>query len=212
MSIKETKRKGFNFFRSYFDVYNELPKEDKLQFIDALLNKQFLGAEPTDLKGMAKFAWISQQHSINEQVKGYEDKTKTKLPLSNPPTVGVNLPPTEQVEVKEEVKGEGEVKEFTPEKFLIWFNETRTKYLEIPSNCNMLTYKDKINLTELTKHFSGKQFNIALLNLCNDQWANENNMVIPKHFLDLDNFNKYVNIAPRKPLTREQKKRQNWGI
>jgi len=108
-------------------------------------------------------------------------------------------------------EGEGE-KDFTPEKFLKWFNETRTKYLEIPSNCNMLTYEDKINLNQLTKHFNGKQFGIALLNLCNDQWANENNMVIPKHFLNLDNFNKYVNIATREPLTREQKKRQNWGI
>lgn len=113
----------------------------------------------------------------------------------------------------EQSRTEGEVvKDFTPQQFLKWFNETRTKYLEIPSNCNMLTYKDKINLTELTKHFNGKQFSIALLNLCNDQWANENNMVIPKHFLDLDNFNKYVNIAPREPITREQKKRQNWGI
>lgn len=114
--------------------------------------------------------------------------------------------------IKESKIKENKVKEFTPDKFLKWFNETRTKYLEIPSNCNMLTFEDKLNLKELTKHFNGKQFNIALLNLCNDQWANENNMVIPKHFLNLDNFNKYVNIAPREPLTREQKKRQNWGI
>jgi uncharacterized phage protein (TIGR02220 family) len=96
MSLKKTHRKGFNFFRSYYDVFNELPEKDRLSFITALLNKQFLGEEPKDLKGMSKFAWISQQHSISEQVKGYETKTKTKLT----PTIGGVDTPTEQVQVQ----------------------------------------------------------------------------------------------------------------
>lgn len=103
--FKETKRKGFNFFRSYFDVYNELNKDDKVKFMDALLERQFLGIKPTDLKGMSKFAYISQTNSIDSQVKGYEDKTGTSL-LQHP-TVGVNkndLTPTEQVQEKEEVQ------------------------------------------------------------------------------------------------------------
>jgi len=80
MPIKLTKRKGFNFFRSYYDVYNELETDaDKVAFIDALLDRQFLGIKPTNLKGMAKFAYISQTNSIDSQVKGYEDKTKTIL-------------------------------------------------------------------------------------------------------------------------------------
>ena len=86
--MKLTKRKGFNFFRSYWDVYNELEDKDKLAFIDALLNKQFLGINPTDLKGMAKFAYISQTNSIDSQVKGYEDKTGVKLNPCQPPTEG----------------------------------------------------------------------------------------------------------------------------
>ena len=111
--MKLTKRKGFNFFRSYFDVYNELKNNsDKVDFIDALLNRQFLGIKPTDLNGMAKFAYISQTNSIDSQVKGYEDKTKTKLnPLeptiltpSTPPTYGGSIPPTLQVEEKEKEK------------------------------------------------------------------------------------------------------------
>ena len=78
--MKETKRKGFNFFRSYFDVYNELETDkDKVQFIEALLNKQFLGIEPEGLKGMSKFAYVSQFHSIDTQVKGWEAKTGLKL-------------------------------------------------------------------------------------------------------------------------------------
>ena len=74
--MKLTKRKGFNFFRSYYDVYNELSDKDKVMFIDALLDRQFLGIKPNNLTGMAKFAYISQTNSIDSQVKGYEDKTE----------------------------------------------------------------------------------------------------------------------------------------
>ena len=116
---KLTKRKGFNFFRSYYDVYNELNNEDKVAFIDALLDRQFLGIKPTELNGMAKFAYISQTNSIDGQVKGYEDKTGLKLD----PKQGANNTPTEggwqggwqggfdspTEQVKE--KGKGKVKE-----------------------------------------------------------------------------------------------------
>lgn len=111
--MKLTKRKGFNFFRSYYDVYNELSDKEKVMFIDALLDRQFLGVKPKNLTGMAKFAYISQVNSIDSQVKGFEDKTGIILSPTEPPTDGGTLPPSQQVEDKgkEEVKGkeEGEV-------------------------------------------------------------------------------------------------------
>lgn len=109
--VKNTKRKGFNFFRSYFDVYNELSDKDKVQFMDALLDRQFLGVKPEELTGMAKFAYISQTNSIDSQVKGYEDKTGTKLSIDGglpTPTIGGCYggtdTPTLQVEVEVEEK------------------------------------------------------------------------------------------------------------
>ncbi len=116
--MKLTKRKGFNFFRSYYDVYNELNDKDKVQFMDALLDRQFLGVKPHDLKGMAKFAYISQTNSIDTQIKGYEDKTGNKLqggiepptvPPTVPPTQGGLNTPTQQVQVQE--KGKEQVQE-----------------------------------------------------------------------------------------------------
>lgn len=124
--MKLTKRKGFNFFRSYYDVYNELDNsKDKLAFIDALLNKQFQGVDPVGLKGMAKFAWVSQINSIDSQVKGYETKTGLKL---TPCQGGVNTPsPQVQVEVQVQVQGKGKEKgkrkKFTPptlEEFMVY--------------------------------------------------------------------------------------------
>ena len=106
--MKETRRKGFNFYRSYYDVYNELEDADKLTFIEALLNKQFLDIEPDNLTGMTKFAWISQYNSIDQQVKGY--KSKTKDPMQGGKQGGLtrgNLTPS----LQEEEKGKEKVQE-----------------------------------------------------------------------------------------------------
>jgi hypothetical protein len=78
-------RKAFNFFASYFDVAKELNEKDRLAFYDALILEQFTGKK-TDLKGMAKFAYVSQQHSIDAQINGFNQRLKrgdtTLEPLS----------------------------------------------------------------------------------------------------------------------------------
>ena len=140
--MKLTKRKGFNFFRSYYDVYNMLPPEDKIAFMDALLDRQFLGIKPENLKGMAEFAYVSQTNSIDSQVKGYEDKTKTKLnPLDKnnyTPPVGVNkkdLTPTLQVEEKEKE----EVEEVTTTE-----TENLVEDIFIKASKNYKTYAEQL--------------------------------------------------------------------
>ena len=64
-------REGFNFYRSYYEVFKELSNKDKLIFIEALLARQFHGVEP-ELEGLPRFAYLSQKHSIDKQVTGYE--------------------------------------------------------------------------------------------------------------------------------------------
>lgn len=103
-------RKAFNFFRSYYEVANELTDKDRLAFYDALMLEQFTGRK-SELKGMAKFAYISQQHSIESQINGFNQRLKrgdiSLEPLSSlPPTAGATPPPKsqEKEEGKEEVK------------------------------------------------------------------------------------------------------------
>ena len=107
--MKQTKRKAFNFLRSYFDVLNELPDDsDKLSFLMSVINKQFLNEDPKDLGFIAKLCYESQRHSIESSVKGWIRAAKTDLvgsPMTNPPT----LPPTNPKE--EEEKEEEEVQE-----------------------------------------------------------------------------------------------------
>jgi uncharacterized phage protein (TIGR02220 family) len=100
-------RQAFNFYRSYWDVAKELNEKDRLAFYDALLTRQFTGEE-TELKGLVKFAYLSQKHSIDKQIKGYEDKTKR--PLQDPrqdPTQGGTQGPS--VQEKEKEKGKEEI-------------------------------------------------------------------------------------------------------
>ena len=195
--MKLTKRKGFNFFRSYFDVYNELSDEAKLQFIDALLTRQFLGVKPKDLKGMAKFAYISQTNSIDSQVKGFEDKTGIKLTPTQPPTVpptqGVKLPPTLQVEEKGEVEGEEEEQPIYTEKdFLSDWNELRLKHTKLPSNVKAIYGADRNNFSEISKDYTREDIRGALVGLFKqEKFPNDNTQMrtTPKHFLS--SFNNY---------------------
>jgi hypothetical protein len=130
--VKLTKRKGFNFFRSYYDVYNELENNaDKVAFIEALLDRQFLGVKPLELKGMAKFAYISQTNSIDSQVKGYEDKTKTFLHPTEGGCVGVITPPAIQVQVQVKEKEKDIIPSVNWEMLLKQFNEITGKHARV---------------------------------------------------------------------------------
>jgi len=104
--MKETKRKAFNFLRSYFDVLNQLEKDsDKLEFLESIINKQFLNEDPKDLGFTSMLCYESQRHSIESSVKGWIRVAKTDMqgnPLTNPPTVITSLPTTNPKEVEEE--------------------------------------------------------------------------------------------------------------
>jgi hypothetical protein len=76
-------RKAFKFYRSYWEVAQELNDKERLKFYDALLLKQFTGQDlPVD--GMSKFAILSQRHSIDLQIDGYVAQFKKKHPNEDP--------------------------------------------------------------------------------------------------------------------------------
>jgi hypothetical protein len=117
-------RKAFNFYRSYYDVAVELPDDQKLQFLMAILNKQFLDVEPK-IDGLVGLLYKSQKHSIDKQVDGYKHKkgiSTVKAPTEDPcqhptedpcqhPTEDPCLDPSVQVEEKGEEKEKEQVEE-----------------------------------------------------------------------------------------------------
>ena len=110
MALKKTKRKAFNFLRSYFDVYNQLEKDsDKLKFLDSILNKQFLNEDPVDLEFVPNLCYESQRHAIESSVKGW--LRVNNIDVMTDPTIDPTTDPTtnpEEEEEEEEVKGEEE--------------------------------------------------------------------------------------------------------
>lgn len=109
-------RKAFNFYKSYYDVAKELSDKDALAFLMAVFEKQFSNKDP-DLKGMAKFAYLSQEHSILSQVKGYVDKCKgLEINPFEYPTEPPQQPPTEPPATQEKEKGEEQVEGKVEEK------------------------------------------------------------------------------------------------
>ena len=215
--MKLTKRKGFNFFRSYYDVYNELENDsDKVAFIEALLDRQFLGVKPTDLKGMAKFAYISQTNSIDSQVKGYEDKTGTRLTVKSvTPTQGGSVTPTEQVQEKVQEKVQVQEKgEYTPVdsqqnvndidfKQLLEFinNHTGKKYRVINKNTKQ-KYKAR-----LKEGFTNTDIGNAIKNAVQIKYHKENGFqyLTPEFFSRADTINKYSQLNTKENGTSEKK-------
>jgi len=181
--MKETKRKGFNFFRSYYDVYNELESDsDKVKFIEALFARQFHGTKPNDLKGMVRFAYVSQVNSIDTQVKGYEDKliSLNKDVPNFDPWQGVNkkvLTPT----LQEKVKGQGKGKEqttITPtevdgldfDNLLKYINTKFTRQFKIINSSIKTKYKARIK-----DGYTNQDIKIAIDNCCKDNYHKETN-------------------------------------
>jgi uncharacterized phage protein (TIGR02220 family) len=159
-------RKAFKFYRSYFEVYNELSDKDKLLFIEAILRKQFYGEEPS-LKGMAAFAYKSQKHSIDLQVRGYEDKTGNKLTPMQGALIDPYIAPCVQEKEKEKEK---EKEEYKAESFdfpllLQFINQhTGRNYTVINQ-----TVRGKYN-ARLKDGYTKKQIELAIVNASQSEY------------------------------------------
>lgn len=183
-------RKAFNFFRSYYDVANELSDKDRLAFYDALLLKQFENKN-TDLKGMANFAYVSQNHSIESQLKGYYDKTKDeKFNPKLPPSVGGTIPPS----VQGEEKGQEEVQQVKLSFDLFWnLYPKRIARAKCEPKWNKLTFEQQTKIISTLPNFiKYKPF---------ESYTHPN----PETYLNQERWNDEINVpAVEKPYNYEE--------
>lgn len=162
-------RKAFNFYRSYWEIANELNDKDRLAFYDALLTRQFTGVE-IELIGLSKFAYVSQKHSIDAQIKGYEDKTKQKIniPIEAPTqggTVGGDLAPSVQEKEKEKEK-----EQIDYQALLEFINLCFGRNFKVMNNSIKLKYKSL-----LKQGYDKKQITNAIINCKENAYHKENN-------------------------------------
>ena len=114
-------RDAFSFFRAYYNTALELNNNDRLSFYDAIIHYQFTGdkSKLKALKELSKFAFISQEFTLDKQVNGYIDNCKktNKIPFNDTPAEGVFITPAEggiktpssQEEEEGEVEGQVQV-------------------------------------------------------------------------------------------------------
>jgi hypothetical protein len=194
----ESKRKAFNFFHSYYDVGKELNDKDRLQFYDALLKKQFENIN-SELTGMAKFAYISQSHSIESQIKGYFDKTKD--PIFDPcqgGSVGGLVGGAQGGSVAPPVQGEEKEKEQVQhvnidfDAMLVFINKTFGRNFKTISP----KVKAKYN-ARLKEKYSTHDIRDAMLNCLTNQFHKDNNFqyCTPEYFSRSEIIDKYSKVT-----------------
>lgn len=77
---KPTKRKAFKFLSSYYDVLNKLKDDvDKLAFLMAVINKQFLDEDPEGLNFIVNMCYQSQKHHIENSSNGWKASIDQQL-------------------------------------------------------------------------------------------------------------------------------------
>ena len=106
-------KKAFNFYRSYYETSLLLQKEDKAEFLEAILHYQFTGELIEPNSPMALLAFRGQIHSLRKQVIGYE-MGKNTYPNGNPTKgkyKGEHKGSHKEVQEKEQVQDEVEEKE-----------------------------------------------------------------------------------------------------
>jgi hypothetical protein len=72
-------KKAFNFYKSYYDLYQELNEKQKIKFMDELLSVQFFIKHIDSVifeDQLLKVVWASIKHSITAQISGYCSKNK----------------------------------------------------------------------------------------------------------------------------------------
>jgi hypothetical protein len=113
-------RNAFNFYRSYYDVFLMLDSDnDKVEFITALLKKQFENIDPINMSTMAMFAYKSQEFNIKAQIEGFLNKIKTPTEGGGQGGgkgggQGASVQEKEKGKVKEQVKEKEKEKVFAP--------------------------------------------------------------------------------------------------
>jgi hypothetical protein len=208
-------KKGFILYADQKELFDQLPNDKAGELIkhifsyvndenpitdDLLIKLAFTPIKQQLKRDLKKFEETKKQRSdAGKRSAELRKKQRESTPLdfvqrsSTKPTVNDN----DNVNVKDKVI-EREIKSprtffETKDNFLRWFSENREQLTGIESNFNTLYPEQQTDLFTLKKSYTYNDFTKALKNLCQDKWAKENNQIIPKHFLNLDNFAKYLN-------------------
>jgi len=159
--MENEQRKAFNFYRSYYEIAMELPKKERCEFLTALIKIQFTG-ETTELKGLARFAYLSQKHSIDKQLEGFKHGGKVqrpyKEPYKEPPKGNSTIPP---LVPPPQVQGKEKVQEKEKEELSIIVEEKTSTYSDMMEIYNNFVI-DKTGAKAKINGLAGKSLKLII--------------------------------------------------
>ena len=199
-------KKAFNFYRSYYETSLLLQKEDKAEFLEAILHYQFTGELIEPNSHMALLAFRGQIHSLRKQVIGYE-MGKNTYPNGNP-TKG---------KYKGEYKGSHKEEQEQEEEQVQDEVEEKEEIIDVSAKAEKIDFeklKDFINqktgrgfklvnkqvqgkyLARLKEGYSKQDILDAVSNAVKSDYHKENNFkyLTPEFFSRSETLDKYSNV------------------
>jgi len=194
-------KKSFVLYCDLIHTVNKLSDEDSGKLLKHLL-KYVNDEDPETDSPIVDIAFEPIKQQLKRDLKDWESKinkrreagkkgglAKASNAKQSKANLAVNVTDTVNVSVNE-IK----VDTFTGKKkgFILWFNQSKFKYTGKQGKSKVLTKTDESNLKKLIDSYEQSDFDIAIKNLYNSKWAQENNMRTISHFVRIENFNKYL--------------------
>jgi len=191
------KKMAFNFYRSYYETSLLLQKDDKAEFLEAILHYQFTGELIEPKSPMALLAFRGQMHSLNKQVTGYKSGKNT-YPNGNPTKgehKGEHKGSHKEEQEKEKEKGKGKEKEeinnINFDKLLLFLNSKTGRNFKIINEPTKKKYNAR-----LKEGYTKDDILKAITNAVNSDYHKENGFkfLTPEFFSRADKLNLYSSI------------------
>ena len=194
-------KKAFNFYRSYYETSLLLQKEDKAEFLEAILHYQFTGELIEPNSPMALLAFRGQIHSLRKQVIGYE-MGKNTYPNGNPTKgkykgeykgeyKGSHKEEQEQEQEQEKEKEKEEINNINFDKLLSFINSKTGRNFKVINERTEKKYNAR-----LKEGYTKDDILNAIINAVNSDYHKENGFkyLTPEFFSRADKLNMYSSI------------------
>ena len=194
-------KKAFNFYRSYYETSLLLQKEDKAEFLEAILHYQFTGELIEPKSPMALLAFRGQIHSLRKQVIGYE-MGKNTYPNGNPTKgkykgkykgeyKGSHKEEQEKEQEQEQEKEKEEINTINFDKLLSFLNSKTGRNFKIINEATKKKYNAR-----LKEGYTNTDIANAIINAVNSDYHKETNFtyLTPEFFSRAVTLDKYSNV------------------
>jgi hypothetical protein len=191
-------RSQFAFYKSFFDVYQDLNDKQKIEFMNTLLDVQFLKVriESVSFKDVIlKHIWNAQRHSLEKSINGYlesQKNTKVKNPFLgcyDNAFLPLQIPSEgnhKEEEEKEEEKGKGKDKATRIENLSADKKSELSAYMLEYVNDNDIDNIEMSKFVDYWKSVSGAKglksdWKATFRNWCRNDWVKKKEIMASKN-------------------------------